>query len=188
MKAPFSGDVIEKNIAVGEVINENEVIFVIADLSTVWVDATVYAKDLNLVRVGQRVTVKSDVLGIETKGVLTYVGPLVGGKTRSAKARIVVPNPDGLWRPGLYVNIKVVHEEAPTPLAVKVEALQTFRDWDVVFVQVGNLFEARPLELGRRDGEWVEVLSGLSPDDKYVSENSFILKADVEKSGASHDH
>jgi len=188
LKAPFGGDIIEKNISVGEAIDENEVIFVIADLSTVWVDATVYANDLNLVRVGQRVTIKSDVLGTETQGVLTYVGPLVGGKTRSAKARIVVPNTDGIWRPGLYVNIKVVHEEAAIPLAVKVEALQTFRDWDVVFVQVGNLFEARPLELGRRDGEWVEVQSGLSPGDKYVSENSFILKADVEKSGASHDH
>jgi cobalt-zinc-cadmium efflux system membrane fusion protein len=188
LRAPFSGVVIEKNISVGETVNENEVIFVIADLSTVWVDATVYAKDLNLVKVDQKVTVTSDVLGAETQGVLTYVGPLVGGKTRSAKARVVIPNPDGIWRPGLYVNIKVVHEETAVPLAVRAEALQTFRDWDVVFVRVGNLFEARPLELGRRDGELVEVLGGLLPGDKYVSENSFILKADVEKAGASHDH
>ena len=163
MRAPFSGVVIEKNISVGETVNENEVIFVIADLSTVWVDATVYAKDLNLVKVDQKVTVTSDVLGAETQGVLTYVGPLVGGKTRSAKARVVIPNPDGIWRPGLYVNIKVVHEETAVPLAVRAEALQTFRDWDVVFVRVGNLFEARPLELGRRDGELVEVLGGLCP-------------------------
>jgi cobalt-zinc-cadmium efflux system membrane fusion protein len=188
LRAPFSGVVIEKNISVGETVNENEVIFVIADLATVWVDATVYAKDLNLVKVDQKVTVMSDVLGAEIQGALTYVGPLVGEKTRSAKARVVIPNHDGIWRPGLYVTIKVVHEEIEIPLAVKAKALQTFRDWDVVFVRVGNLFEARPLELGRRDGEWVEVLGGLLPGDKYVSESSFILKADVEKAGASHEH
>lgn len=188
LKAPFHGVVIEKHIAVGEAVKEDEAMFVIADLSTVWVDVTVYAKDLNIVRIGQKVTVKSDILGTETQGALTYVGPLIGERTRSAKARVVIPNQDGIWRPGLFVNVQVVHEETTIPLAVKAEALQTFRDWDVVFMRAGDFFEVRPLELGRRDGEWVEVLGGLSPGDSYVSKNSFILKADIEKAGATHDH
>jgi len=188
LKAPFNGVVIEKQVAVGEAVKEDEPIFVIADLSTVWVDVTVYAKDLNIVQIGQKVTVKTDILGTETQGVLTYVGSLVGEQTRSAKARIVIPNQDGIWRPGLFVTIQVVHEEITIPLAVKAEALQTFRDWDVVFMRVGDLFEVRPLDLGRRDREWVEVLGGLSPGDKYVSKNSFILKADLEKAGATHEH
>ena len=82
----------------------------------------------------------------------------------------------------------MVREEKTVPVAVKREGLQKFRDWDVVFVRVGNLFEARPLELGLKDGEWVEVLSGLNPGEKYATTNSFILKADVGKAGASHDH
>lgn len=188
LKAPFDGVVIEKHVAIGEAVKEDEAIFVIADLSTVWVDVTVYAKDLNVVKIGQKVTVTSDILGTETQGVLTYVGALVGEQTRSAKARIVIPNQEGTWRPGLFVNIQVVHEEITIPLAVKAEALQTFRDWDVVFMRVGNLFEVRPLELGQRDDNWVEVLDGLSPGDEYVSKNSFILKADVEKAGATHEH
>jgi cobalt-zinc-cadmium efflux system membrane fusion protein len=73
-------------------------------------------------------------------------------------------------------------------VAVKTTALQTFRSWDVVFMENGGMFEIAILELGRRDGEWAEVLSGLEPGQRYVAENSFIVKADILKSGASHDH
>ena len=86
------------------------------------------------------------------------------------------------------MKVVVVLEEVTVPVAVKREGLQKFRDWDVVFIRVGDLFEARPLELGRKDGEWVEVLSGLRPGENYASANSFILKADIGKAGASHDH
>lgn len=188
LKAPIDGVVIEKHVAVGEAVKEDADLFVLADLSTVWVDITVYAKDLNVVKVGQKVTVKSDVSGIEASGRLTYLGPMIGEQTRSARARVVIPNSDGRWRPGLFVAVQLVREEVTVPLAVNADALQTFRDWDVVFIQVGNLFEARPVELGRRDGEWVEVVSGLSAGERVVSKNSFILKADVGKSSATHDH
>jgi cobalt-zinc-cadmium efflux system membrane fusion protein len=134
------------------------------------------------------VTVRSDALGTEVEGKIVYVGSLVGGEARSAVARVVLPDPGRRWRPGLFVTAVVVQEEVTVPVAVKREGLQKFRDWDVVFVRVGNLFEARPLELGRKDGEWVEVLSGLDSGEKYASANSFILKADVGKAGASHDH
>lgn len=188
LKAPSDGVVVEKHLTLGEAVKEDAGIYLIADLSSVWVEVTVYAKDLNAIRVGQRVTIKSEALAAEAAGQLTYLGPLVGEQTRAAKARVVIPNPKGTWRPGLFVTAQVVEKEATVPLAVKGEALQTFRDWDVVFINAGNQFEVRPLKLGRREGEWVEVLSGLSPGEKYVSQNSFVLKADVEKSGASHEH
>ena len=79
-------------------------------------------------------------------------------------------------------------EETDVPLAVKASAIQTFRDWEVVFMQDGSMFEIAILELGRRDGEWAEVLSGLKAGQKYAAEHSFIIKADILKSGASHDH
>ena len=188
LRAPFDGVVIEKRFASGQAVEEHDDLFTVADLSTVWVDVTVYARDLNAVKVGQRVTVRSDTVDAEATGSIIYVGSLVGADTRAATARVVLQDPERRWRPGLFVKVIVVQEEVTVPVAVKREGLQTFRDWDVVFIRVGDLFEARPLELGRKDGEWVEVLSGLSPGQKYASANSFILKADIGKSGASHDH
>ncbi|MGR3311503.1 MAG: efflux RND transporter periplasmic adaptor subunit [Candidatus Brocadiales bacterium] len=188
IRALFNGEVIEKHITVGEAVKEDANIFFLADLSTVWVEVTVYTKDLRVVKIGQNVTVRSNVLDMETDGNLSYLGPLVSEQTRTARGRVVVENPEGYWRPGLFVTVEVVKEEVSVPLAVSVDALQTFRDWSVVFVQYGNLFEVRPLELGRSDGRWVEVLHGLEPGERYVTHNSFILKAELGKAGATHDH
>ena len=188
LKAQFDGTVIKKNIAVGEAIKEDADIFAIADLCTVWVGVTVYAKDLSVVKVGQNVTVRSKILGLEANGTLTYLGPLVGEQTRTAQGRVVVPNTEGQWRPGLFVTVEVVQEEVSVSVAVPVDAIQTYRDWSVVFVQYGDLFEVRPVELGRNDGKWVEVLHGLLPGERYVARNSFILKAELGKAGATHEH
>lgn len=188
LRSPQDGIVIEKLVSVGEAIKEDADIFVIADLSTVWGEITVYAKDLRVVRVGQNVTVQSKELGLEATGKVSYIGPLIGEQTRAAKAHVDIANPKGLWRPGLFVAVELFQEEVLVPVAVSADALQTFRDWDVVFVQYGNQFEARPLELGRTDGQWVEVLSGLSAGEKYAARNSFVLKADLGKTGATHDH
>lgn len=188
VRAPFDGVVIEKKVATGQAVTEDEDLFTVADLSTVWVNVTVYAKDLNAVRVGQDVTVRSEAPNMEARGSIVYIGELVGGEARAATARVVLPDPERRWRPGLFVSVAVVQDEATVPVAIKREGLQMFRDWDVVFVRVDDMFEARPLELGRQDGAWVEVLSGLQAGERYASANSFILKADLGKAGASHDH
>lgn len=188
IRAPLDGVVIEKNISLGEAIKEDFDMFVVADLSTVWGEITVYTKDLGTVRVGQRVNVEAAAVGLKSTGKVSYIGPLVGKQTRSAKAHVDIPNPKGDWRPGLFVTVDVVREEKKAPVAVSVEAIQTFREWSVVFVRYGNLFEARPLELGRSDGQHVEILSGLTPGEKYASRNSFVIKAEIGKAGATHDH
>ena len=188
IRSPITGAIIEKNVASGQAVQSTDKLFVVADLSTIYADITIPAQQIGAVREGQAVRVVSDVLNSELQGRLTYVGPLLGEQTRSAKARVLLANPDGTWKPGLFVKAFVTQEEKMVPLAVKTTALQTFRDWDVVFLAVGNTFEIRPLELGRRDEEWVEVLSGISAGERYVAKNSFVVKADVEKSGATHDH
>ncbi len=188
LKSPIGGMIIEKRISVGEAIKEDADIFLIADLSTVWGEMTVYPNDLRTVQIGQNVTVRSKDLGAEVAGRISFIGPLVGEQSRAASAHVDIPNPKGLWRPGLFVTVELVQEEVPIATAVLAEAIQTFRDWQVVFVQYGNQFEARPVEIGRSDGKWVEVLSGLLPGEKYAAKNSFVLKADLGKSGASHDH
>jgi membrane fusion protein, heavy metal efflux system len=188
LRAPFDGVLIEKKVAIGQAVKDDDDLFTIADLRTVWVNVNVYAKDLRAVKVGQAVTVKSTSVSDAATGNIVYLGSLVGAETRSAQARVVLADPTRQWRAGLFVTVQIVQEEVTVPVAVKREGLQKFRDWDVVFVRVGNEFEARPLELGRIDGDWIEVVSGLGPNEKYAGLNSFILKADVGKSGASHDH
>ena len=101
---------------------------------------------------------------------------------------MVVPNPDGRWRPGGFVKGAVKLASSRAPVTVKASAIQTLFSFTVVFSQHGDLYQARPLELGRRSGDRVEVLKGLAAGETYVSEGSFLIKADIGKSGASHDH
>ena len=188
IRAPLSGTVIERDITVGESVAADRKLFVIGDLSSVWVDVTVYAKDLASVREGQEAAIVSADLGQETSGRISFIGPLVGEETRAATARIVLANRGAQWRPGLFVTVRLTRETTTLPVAVATEALQTFRDWQVVFVRYGDWFEARPVELGRSDGKWVEVVKGLAAGERYAAANSFAVKAEIGKLGASHDH
>lgn len=188
IRAPIDGVVIEKHVAAGEAVKEDATIFTIADLSSVWAEMNVYPKDLNLVKLGQKVTVRASTLNAQAEGRVSYVGSLVGEQTRSAKARVVLPNPERTWRPGLFVTVELVQQETQVPVAVPVGAIQAYRDWKVVFGRFGDVFEARPVELGRSDGIQVEVVKGLEPGTRYAASNTFVLKADLGKAGASHDH
>jgi cobalt-zinc-cadmium efflux system membrane fusion protein len=188
LRSPIAGVVVEKHLSLGEAVQDDANVFVIADLSTVWAEMTIQAKDLNSVRVGQKAVVKASAFDSESSGVVAYVGSLVGEQTRTAKAHLVLPNPQGVWRPGLPVSIELVADEVEVPVAVAAEAIQTLRDWSVVFGRYGEDFEARPLTLGRSDGQFVEVLKGLRAGEAYAAKNSFLIKAELGKSEASHDH
>jgi cobalt-zinc-cadmium efflux system membrane fusion protein len=188
IRSPINGVITDKNIAQGEVLKDDAPIFVVADLSTVWIDITVYAKNLNAVRAGQAATVKASDFDAEAAGTISYVGSVVGEQTRTARARIVLPNPKGVWRPGLPVSVSLMAGAVEVPVAVSADAVQTLRDWTVVFGRYGDEFEARPVTLGRSDGKTVEILDGLNPGEQYAASNSYLIKADIGKSGASHDH
>lgn len=188
IRSPIDGIVADKQIAVGQVIKEDASIFVISDLSSVWAEITVYAKDINAIKPGQQVTVRSSALGAESGGTVTYVGALVGTSSRTATARVVLPNEQGIWRPGVPVDVDVIADEVEVPLAVSVEGIQSLRDWKLVFARYGDMFEARPLTLGRSDDRYVEVLEGLLPGERYAAQNSFLIKAELGKTSASHDH
>jgi len=188
IRAPFDGIVIKKHLSLGEWVKEDAEIYVIADLSSVWVDIIVYAKDLSGVRMGQEAKVTVDCSGAEGVGKVSYVGPLVGEDTRTAKARVVLPNPDGHWRPGLFAKVELVKHNTSPPLVVRNDAIHTFRNKSVVFVQYDDQYETRPVVLGRSDGKHTEILKGLSPGERYVTKNSYILKAELGKAGMSHEH
>ncbi|MBX9636060.1 MAG: efflux RND transporter periplasmic adaptor subunit [Nitrosomonas sp.] len=188
VRAPISGLIITRTVALGAALKEDITIFTVADMSTVWTAVTVYPKDLSIVRVGQKALVKATAFDVEGEGVVTYITTLIGGQTRTATARVILDNKDGRWHPGMFVNIELVSDEVEVPVAVSAQAIQTFRDWTVVFGRYGGYLEARPLELGRSDGKMVEVLKGFAAGERYASGNSFAIKADIDKAGASHDH
>ena len=188
IRAPISGIIISKAIALGDSLKDDKEIYTVADISTIWTAVTVYPKDLNVVRVGQKVMVKATASDIEGEGMVTYISTLIGGQTRTATARVELDNKDGRWRPGMFINAELAAEEIEVPIAVSMSALQTVHDWPVVFGRYGDFFEIRPLELGRSDGVMVEVLKGLSVGEQYAAGNSFAIKADLDKAGATHVH
>ncbi|MBN2700727.1 MAG: efflux RND transporter periplasmic adaptor subunit [Methylohalobius sp. ZOD2] len=190
LRAPFAGEVVEKHLALGEGVKADAQVYTIADLATVWGEITVYSKDLNAVRKGQTVTVRAEELDQTTKGTVFYVGPLVGERTRSAKAYVAIPNPEERWRSGLFVTVEVLQEKVEVPVAVAAEAIQTWRDQSVVFVRHGDLFEPRPVVTGRRgeQSHWVEIREGLKAGERYAARGSFVLKSELGKSSAAHHH
>lgn len=188
VKSDLAGTIIEKHAVPGEFVSEGKAIYVVADLSTVWVDLNVYRQDSARVEEGQTVIIDDGEGLHKEEGKIAYISPFGAENTQTLLARVILPNPHGEWRPGLFVTGEILLEETEVPLAVTAGAIQTFRDWIVVFVNEDDFYEPLVVELGRRDGEWVEVISGLKGGQQYVAENSFIIKADILKSGATHDH
>lgn len=188
LRSPLSGEVIQKHLAVGESVRPNDDIFVIADLSSLWVNVAVPARFLGTIKVGQKARIREEHQGLETSGVLSYLGSVIDETTRSVTGRVVITNPEKSWRPGMYVSVDLVQSETKVPVSVSVDAVQKLRGWEVVFVKYGNFYEARPVTLGRTDGKRFEVIEGLNPGEPYVSKNSFAIKAELGKSGAAHSH
>ncbi|MEP9375958.1 divalent metal ion exporter adaptor subunit IhpB [Aquabacter sp. CN5-332] len=188
LKSPISGTVVDRAVALGEYVSEQKPAFIVADLSTLWVDLSVYRKDFAKVRVGDPVQIDPEDGGAPISGQVAYVSPIGATDTQSALARVVIPNDGMRLRPGLFAVGTIVLAEKPVDLAVRANALQTVDNRTVVFVRNGDAFEPRDVELGERDGEWVEVLFGLMPGDVYAAKNSFVIKAELAKGSASHEH
>ncbi len=184
--APIDGVVTEHAANAGEQTAGRR-LFTIVDTSSVWADIAVFPADRARIRPGERVRLRTSIGGAEAESVIAQVN-VMAGPNQAVTARAVVDNASGEFLPGTFVTAAVEVAEHSVPLAVKRNGLQSFRDFTVVYAQVGEEYEVRMLELGREAGEWVEVLGGLAPGTRYVTEGSYVLKADIEKSGASHDH
>jgi cobalt-zinc-cadmium efflux system membrane fusion protein len=186
VQAPIDGLIVVRNAQIGEATGE-EPMFVIADLTEVWVELDVFGRDLPRVSAGQAVEIET-FDGYRTEGVIDWVSPLAAHASQSVSARIRLPNPEGALRPGQFAQGHVTVAEHDVKLAVRQSAVQRFRDFRVVFARYGDTYEVRMLETGRQNRDWVEVLGGLEPGTEYVTANSYLIKADIEKAGASHDH
>ena len=200
--APISGRVIEKHATLGELATPEDILFTIGDLGHVWVWIDVYERDLARVHLDDDVEVTVEPFPERTfSGEVTYFSPEVASETRTVRARIDVDNPERLLRPGMFAAIRLVdpHTEEATPsLVVPDDAVVRRGGETLVFVPVpgpageraGARFEVRPVTLGRAEGEWVEVLSGLDAGDRVVTTGTFFLESELARHelGGGHSH
>jgi cobalt-zinc-cadmium efflux system membrane fusion protein len=190
LKSLVDGTVISQHIALGEVLETSSQPFVVADLSTVWVDFSVYQKDIGMVRENQSVTIVAPHgLGTAT-GKISYLGPTMSETTRTALARVELPNPERRWLPGMFVTGRVEVEKKDYPLVIPQTAIQVFEDRESVFVKTKDGFVPRPVKLGQKDSASAEVLDGLAHGETFVAKGAFHLKADLLKGtlGDGHQH
>jgi membrane fusion protein, heavy metal efflux system len=188
LKAPIGGTIIDRQISLGEYASEQKPAFVVADLSTIWVDLSIYRQDIKRVRLGDEVLIDPDDGRGEIKASISYLAPVGISETQTALARVVLQNADGRLRPGLFVTARLILTARSVAVAVRTSAIQTLENRTIVFVREdGDKIEARPVELGESDRHYVEIKAGLSAGERYVAENSFVVKAEMGKGDADHD-
>ncbi|MEW9683150.1 efflux RND transporter periplasmic adaptor subunit [Pseudomonas sp. TE50-2] len=188
LRAPFDAVVVEKHLTVGEVVDETSNAFTLSDLSRVWATFAVAPRDLDKVVSGRGVTVSAPDLGAQVEGKVNYVGSLLGEQNRAATVRATLANPNGAWRPGLFVNIAVTVERFDAAVVVPESALQTWEEQTVVFARTDEGFAARPVKPGRRDAGQVEIREGLAAGTEVAAAGSFVLKSELGKGSAEHSH
>lgn len=186
----IDGTVIEMHLTKGEAVNDNSHDIIVADLSYVWADLSVYQKDLEHLAVGQKATISIGGNIPDFSGRIAYISPTLSEAKRTATARMIVANPHGHWRPGLFINAEVLTDAAEVPLAIPKTALESFENQTVVFVKTGDGFTPQPVKIGRENHTTVEILAGLEAGDRYAARGGFTLKAELEKSafGDGHGH
>jgi cobalt-zinc-cadmium efflux system membrane fusion protein len=192
LKSLIDGTIVEKHITRGEIVEADMSPhgFVVADLSVVWVYLNLYQPDLPFVKNGQKVTISLGPGLEQTKGRIDYISPIIDETTRTAKARVVLANPRGIWKPGLFVSGSIVTDEFEVPLAVPKTAIETMDNRSCIFIRSDQGFEPRFITAGRDDQTLVEVLDGLSAGEIYVAKGGFTLKAELQKEqfGDGHGH
>jgi len=184
--APLDGIVLGRNTNKGDVA-ETEPMFVIADLKELWAEFFIFSRDMAAIKQGQAIHIKSLTDDTQAQAILTTLLPTTESSSQTVVARVTINNPDDKWRAGMTVRGDVVISEQEVPLVVKTTALQRQEGSDVVYIQKGSTYQMRKVEIGQRDPEWTEIISGIEPGEKYVSRNSFIIKADIAKSEAEHE-
>ena len=185
--ATASGVVAERNGNPGDVTGDRA-LYVITDPSQTTVVFNIFPKDLGAIRPGMKVIVETQDGKPIAEATLGDYLPEGNVQAGTALMRASIPNRSGALRPGMALRGRVSINAVDVPLAVRTEAIQPFRDFKVVFANYGQDYEVRMLQLGRSSPEWTEVLGGLKPGTPYVTKGSFLVRADIEKSGASHDH
>ena len=188
VKSPVAGTIINRTANVGELAADTP-LFVVADLSKLWAELFIFSKDGEKLKAGQKVRIQCLDDPVSTESTIALVLPTAEASSQTVVARAVIENADNHWRSGMNIRADVVLSEKQSPLVVKTEAIQRMEGNMVVFVQEeGGTYKAHPVETGMSDSQWTEIKSGLNAGQRYVAKNSFVVKADIGKAGAEHEH
>ncbi len=184
--APIAGVVTRRDAQPGQ-DTSGQSLFAISDPSQIWAELSVFPRDLARLRTGQTVRLRGVDGTHRTRGEIVRITP-AGIDERQALVAWVKLDETTSWVPGLYVQAQVELGGNPAAVTVLADALQTHDGQRVVFVRNGDRYTAQPVDTGRDDGEYVEITAGLEVGTEYVSANSYLIKAELEKDGAGHDH
>jgi len=187
IKAPFAGTVVDKHITLGEVVGPESKCFLLADLANVWIDVTLYPQEMPEVAVGHVVIVSASGVAPQ-RGEIAYISPRIDETARTGLARVVLANAPLKWRPGMFVKADLVLSADEARVVVPESAIQSIENETVVFIAEQEAFVKRPVVVGRRSGDRCEIVSGLEPGDRYASAGTYILKAELGKAEAEHEH
>ncbi len=187
VKSPVSGTVITRTAGIGQLTGD-EPLYIVADLNKLWAELFVFSKDGEKLKQGQKVRIQCLDDPINTEATIALILPTAEISSQTVVARAVINNTDNHWRSGMSIRADVVIGEKQVPVAVKTEAIQRMEGKNVVFLEEGGTYKMQPVELGNSDETWTEITQGLVAGQRYVAKNSFIVKADIGKAGAEHEH
>jgi len=187
IKSSIAGVLTQRNANVGEQTS-GRTLFEVADFSTVWGDLSVFPNEIRKLRIGQLARIKCSAADVSAEGKVIYITPFGNSTNQTTKARVMLDNPQHLLVPGHFITAELTLSETQVPVAINSEAIQIVEERNVVFVKGEEGFEPREVTLGRTDGEFIEVLTGLKTGETYVTVNSFILKSELGKEDAEHGH
>ena len=187
IRSPIPGRIIERRTNPGDAVDSSTVLLRVADLSTVWVEFALFARDLGQVRPGMVVSFTGANADEKGEARIGYVAPAGQADSQSVVARAVVDNRNGRWVPGQFVTGEIVIADTKARVAVAPTALQELQGKTVVFVENDRGFEPRAVELGKRSRSAVEVLTGVAAGERYAAQNSYLIKADRIKGEAEEE-
>ena len=189
MRSPMDGVVISRHLVRGELVSTEREAFVIANLSSVWIDISVYASDIPVVRAGQQVVLETET-GEKASGSISFVSPDVSEKTRTAKARVVLEGNSSKFRPGMFIKASIAVSQSDVAIRVPKSAIHVQDAKTVVFANEDGAFKPRPVTVGRQNDHYAEITQGLKPGETFASEGSFLIKAQLSKAsfGDGHNH
>jgi cobalt-zinc-cadmium efflux system membrane fusion protein len=190
LRSPISGRIAERRVDLGALVGregQESELFVIVDLSEVWIELAVASADLPEIEQGHHITVISGATGEQAQARIMFVSPLLDKDTRAARVVAVLANPAHRWKPGVFVTAEIQFARQNAGVVIPKSALQSIKGERVVFVRTGEGFQLRKVTLGQEDDRAVEILSGLSTAEKFAVTNTFILKAELGKSEVEHE-
>ncbi|MBM4153122.1 MAG: HlyD family efflux transporter periplasmic adaptor subunit, partial [Kiritimatiellaceae bacterium] len=191
VSAPQDGVIIQKDFAVGETAGEEDILYTVTDLTSVWADISIFPEYKHLIRKGLPVTLIAQD-GDKAQGTIQYIHPIMSHETRTITARCVLEGADGDFTPGSFIRAEMVVQQVEANVVVPREAVQRIDGESVVFIPTEQGFIATPVRLGAEGETDVEILGGLQPNAAYVAAGAFTLKSQMVTSGmdphAGHGH